>query len=39
MGGVAYFLSEDTTAITLYEMLSNITYNILVKIIKNKINN
>lgn len=37
--GIAYVLSEDTTAITLYEMLSNTTYNILVKIIKNKISN
>ena len=37
--GIAYNYAEDDTAILLYEMLSNMTYNILVKIIKNKISN
>lgn len=37
--GIAYNYAEDGTAILLYEMLSNMTYNILVKIIKNKISN
>lgn len=37
--GIAYNYAEDDTAILLYEILSNKTYNILVKIIKNKISN
>lgn len=35
--GIAYNYAEDDTAILLYKILSNKTYNILVKIIKNKI--
>ena len=35
--GIAYNYAEDDTATLLYKILSNKAYNILVKIIKNKI--